>query len=138
MIHPAYNVPLTDVIGQEFEVGDAVLVPVRNRGGNRHFAAGGARLEHAKVRNIEPLFEVPGQWLSTGPDSRTPFRRVSQLGHRRAPEFFPPVICDDGESRIGYNGPVDLSKCSVVSVEYGNGTTGSFRYNGIVKVPTDD
>jgi hypothetical protein len=129
VIHPVFHVPLTDAIGQVFVVGDEVLVPVRNRAHSRHYAAGGAVLTRAKVLSIEALVPKPGNWISTGPDSRTPFVRESQVGHKKAPEFFPPT-----EQGIGYSGPIDKSKCSVVSVEYPNGTTGSFRYNGIVRV----
>jgi hypothetical protein len=124
VIHPDFGVPLTDRLGVEFEVGDTVLVPVR-----KHDGLGGARLAKARVREIQILTIKPGHWISTGPDSKTPFVRATQVGHKRAPEFHPPSI--DGE---GYSGPVDQSKCSVVSVEYENTMTGSCRYNDFVKV----
>jgi hypothetical protein len=125
MIHPNYAVPLTDRLGREIDEGDEVFVPVRNL---KRPPWGGV-LVRAKIRKIDPLFERSGNWLSTGPDSRTPFVRVSQINTKKATEYLVPAL--QGE---GYNGAPDLSKASIVSVEHPNGTTTSHWFNDLVKV----
>jgi hypothetical protein len=125
MIHPNYGVPLTDRIGREINDGDEVLVPVRN---TKRPPWGGV-LVRGKIRKIEPLFQKPGNWLTTGPDSKTPFVRISQVNSKKATEYLVPT--EQGE---GYHGDPDLSKASIVSVEHPNGTTTSHWFNDVVKI----
>jgi hypothetical protein len=121
MLHPDYGVALTDRLGREINVDDLVLVPVRNR---TH--VGGGKLIEARIVSIDPLFERPGTWVSTGLRSRVPYVRVSQVNHKKPTEYYPPCL-DPSDV-------VDLSKASVLSVQTPTGDRISIRFNDCVKV----
>ena len=74
----------TDQFGNPIDVGSVVTYTTLNyKSAYQNFAV---------VEKLIPLVESPGQWHSTGPNSRVPFHREDQLNNSRPTDFY--VACD--------------------------------------------